>query len=115
MNPLVKVIQPSGILDRTKAIQFDREITELLAAGTDLVLLDFQDISFMDSSGLGVLVNALKAVKSARRKIAVCSINHQVRMLFELAGVDRLLEIYPNREAVYSAISRAELSGDLKV
>ncbi len=115
MNPIVKVVQPSGILDRTKAIQFDQEITASLAAEADLVLLDFQDINFMDSSGLGVLVNAIKMVKSARRQIAVCSINHQVRMLFELAGVDRLLEIYPNRDAVYNALSRAELSGDLKV
>ncbi|HIK29045.1 MAG: STAS domain-containing protein [Oscillatoriaceae bacterium SKW80] len=111
MSFIVKVVQPSGILDRNKAFQFDQEINEIIASKADVVLIDFQNIEFMDSSGLGVLVNAIKTVKSARRKIVVCSLNNQVRMLFELAGVDRLLEIYTNREAVYNALSQAEISG----
>lgn len=111
MNFLVKVVQPSGILDKTKALQFDLEINEIIASKADVVLIDFQNIDFMDSSGLGVLVNAIKKVKSAQRQIVVCSLNNQVRMLFELAGLDRLIKIYRNREAVYNALSQTEISG----
>lgn len=111
MNFLVKAVQPSGILDKTKALQFELEVNEIIASKADVVLIDFQNIDFMDSSGLGVLVNAIKKVKSAKRKIVVCSLNNQVRMLFELAGLDRVLEIYRNREAVYNALSQAEISG----
>jgi anti-anti-sigma factor len=102
MSPVVKIIQPSGILDGTKANQFRQEISDLVEAGSDIVLIDFQDVTFMDSSGLGALVLALKTVRAAGCQLFVCSINEQIRILFELTSMDRVFEIFPNREAFNS-------------
>jgi anti-anti-sigma factor len=55
MNPVVKVVQPFGILDGTKAGQFRQEIANLVESNVDIVLIDFKDVTFMDSSGLGRL------------------------------------------------------------
>jgi anti-sigma B factor antagonist len=98
MSPVVKIIQPSGILDSTNAAPFRQQIIDLVEAGADLVLIDFQDVIFMDSSGLGALVLALKTVRSTGSKLLICSINEQVKMLFELTSMDRVFEIYENRE-----------------
>ena len=98
MSPVVKIIQPSGILDSTNAAPFRQQIIDLVEAGADLVLIDFQDVIFMDSSGLGALVLALKTVRSTGSKLLICSINEQVKMLFELTSMDRVFEIYDNRE-----------------
>lgn len=96
---VVKVVKPQGILDGTKSASFRTEISEAVEAGADLVLIDFQDITFMDSSGLGGLVLALKTVRAASSKLAVCSINEQIRILFELTSMDKVFEIYPSKEA----------------
>ncbi|MDJ0553795.1 MAG: STAS domain-containing protein [Microcoleaceae cyanobacterium MO_207.B10] len=98
MSTVVKYIQPSGILDGTKATQFRQEISEQVEAGADIILIDFQDATFMDSSGLGALVLALKTVRAAGCQLVVCSINEQIRILFELTSMDRVFEIFPNRE-----------------
>jgi len=99
MSSVIKYIQPSGILDGTKAGQFRQEISDQVESGTDVVLIDFKDVTFMDSSGLGALVLALKTVRAAGCNLVVCSINEQIRILFELTSMDRVFEIYPSRES----------------
>ncbi|HBL12580.1 MAG TPA: anti-sigma factor antagonist [Cyanobacteria bacterium UBA11162] len=104
MAPVVKIVQPSGILDGTKAGQFRQEISRLVESNVDIVLIDFQDVSFMDSSGLGALVLALKTVRAAGGKLFVCSVNEQIKMLFELTSMDRVFEIFPTREEFENAV-----------
>lgn len=104
MSPVVKVVQPSGILDGTKASQFRQEISNLVESNVDIVLVDFQDVTFMDSSGLGALVLALKTVRAAGGKLFICSVNEQIKMLFELTSMDRVFEIFPSREDFENAV-----------
>jgi anti-sigma B factor antagonist len=98
MTSSVRVVQPSGILDGTQASQFRQEISELVQAQTEVIIIDFKDVTFMDSSGLGALVLSLKAVRAAGAKMFICSINEQIKMLFELTSVDQVFEIFPSLE-----------------
>ncbi|MEC4866795.1 MAG: STAS domain-containing protein [Jaaginema sp. PMC 1078.18] len=93
----VKYVEPSGILDGTKATQFRQQISESVNKGAEIILIDFKNVTFMDSSGLGALVLALKTVRAAGIKMYICSINEQIKMLFELTSMDRVFEIYPDR------------------
>ncbi|MDJ0536229.1 MAG: STAS domain-containing protein [Xenococcaceae cyanobacterium MO_207.B15] len=98
MNSLLEVIEPKGILDGTKAFDFRQKIDQSIKNGIEIILVDFTDVTFMDSSGLGALVLALKKVRSAKVKLVLCSINEQVKMLFELTSMERVFEIYSSRE-----------------
>ncbi len=93
----IKVVQPSGILNGMKGNQFRREVSDVVAAGADIVLIDLQEVTFIDSSGLGALVSAMKIVRSAGGKLFICSVNDQVKMLFELTKMDRVFEIFDNQ------------------
>jgi anti-anti-sigma factor len=106
MNLNVKVVQPSGLLDSTRAFQFREEINEYVANNAEIIIVDFQDVTFMDSSGLGALVMALKTVRTAGGQIFVCSINEQIRLLFELTNMDRIFDIFPNREELEKHLFR---------
>ncbi|MBD0261688.1 MAG: STAS domain-containing protein [Tolypothrix sp. Co-bin9] len=98
MSPLVKVFQPSGILDASESQEFRQEITKIADSGAKIVLVDFKNVTFMDSSGLGALVLAFKALRTADIKLVICSINEQVRILFELTAMDQVFEIFPSQE-----------------
>lgn len=99
MSLIIKVVQPSGILDSTKTSQFRQEISELVGGEkVDIVAIDFKDVTFMDSSGLGALVLSLKTVRSAGAELYICAINEQIKMLFELTSMDRIFEIFSSRE-----------------
>ncbi len=98
MSKVVKQVQLSGILDKTKAPQFRADITKIVLAGADVVLIDLKEVTFVDSSGLGALVSALKTVRSSGGKLCICSINEHVRMLFELTSMDRVFDVFKSRE-----------------
>ncbi|HEY9751036.1 MAG TPA: STAS domain-containing protein [Allocoleopsis sp.] len=98
MSPVIKVIQPTGILDGTQVNHLRQEINQAVTANTDIVLIDLENVTFMDSSGLGALVIALKTVRTAGGKLFLCAINDQVKMLFQLTSMDRVFEIFPNRD-----------------
>jgi anti-anti-sigma factor len=73
-------------------------------SNVDIVLIDFRDVTFMDSSGLGALVLALKTVRAAGGKLFICSVNEQIKMLFELTSMDRVFEIFQTREEFDSTV-----------
>lgn len=95
----VQVLSPSGILDSTKAEEIRTQVDNALADGTKTLLMDLKDTTFVDSSGLGILVSVLKRVRTNRCEMYVCAINPQVKMLFELTSMDRVFTIFENREA----------------
>jgi len=99
MKEEVKVIKLSGNLNATSAQEFRQNITDVLVSGAKIVLVDFKDVTFMDSSGLGALVLAFKTLRSADTKLVLCSINEQVRILFELTNMDKVFEIFPSQDA----------------
>lgn len=98
MSSVVQVIEPKGILDGTKTAEFHQQIDKSIASGAQVVLVDFADVTFMDSSGLGALVKALKTLDAADVQLFLCSINDQIKMLFELTSMDRYFSIYSNRQ-----------------
>lgn len=98
MNLSVTVIELSGILDGIRGNELRREISGILATRADILLLDMKELKFIDSSGLGALVSAMQMVRNANGKLFVCSINDQVRMLFELTKMDRIFQIFADQE-----------------
>ncbi len=98
MNSVVQIIEPEGILDGTKAAGFQHQVEQSIESGVHAILVDFQQVTFMDSSGLGALVKALKTVKAAEVGFFLCSINEQIGMLFELTSMDEYFTILRDRE-----------------
>ncbi|NMG06731.1 STAS domain-containing protein [Brasilonema sp. UFV-L1] len=96
----VKVVQLSGNLGAAQSQEFKEKIDEILQKENNIkiVLMDFKEVTFMDSSGLGALVLAYKALQSVDINLVICSINEQVRILFELTSMDKVFKIYSSRE-----------------
>lgn len=105
MNSTVKIVQPSGILDSVQSGELRRQITQLIESGAGLVLIDLQDVKFIDSSGLGGLAMAFKAVKAAGGRLCLCCVGEQPRMLFELTGMEQVFETFPTREEFNQAFA----------
>ncbi len=89
-----EIIQFSGILDGTRTQELRDRINQGVEQGASTILVDLKEVTFMDSSGLGALVTALKAVRATGGKLCICSINEQVKILFELTSMDRVFEIF---------------------
>jgi anti-sigma B factor antagonist len=97
MSLNVSIMQLSGVFDGTKAGGFHSEIRQALDADADVVLIDCQELSFMDSSGLGAMIVALKMIRSAGKLLCLCTVNKQVGMLLDLTDTRRVFQIFTDR------------------
>jgi anti-anti-sigma factor len=98
MNQAFKVVKLSGIINNTNSEELRQQIINLQESGAKTVLVDCQDVAFMDSSALGALVLAFKTLRAANSRLVLCSINEQVRILFELTGMDKIFEIFASQD-----------------
>ncbi|MEL4896202.1 STAS domain-containing protein [Crocosphaera sp. Alani8] len=102
-----QVYEPCGIIDGTKSGKFRQEIQTILQANPKVVVIDFKNVSFMDSSGLGALVLSLKSVRAEGAKLFLCSVNEQVMMLLELTDMHKVFRIFESREELEKSIMSA--------
>lgn len=108
MSSQIKIINPTGIFDRTKAQDFQQEVDQLLSEGIKVILVDFKRVTFMDSSGLGALVLALKKIQSSESKLFLMSINEQVQMLFDLTNLNSHFEFVDSEIELKMKLEKAE-------
>jgi anti-sigma B factor antagonist len=118
--PGVKLIKPLGRIDRSNYKKFSHEaiaLVERLELGQDIprfILVDMQDVKFIDSCGLGALIGLLKLTRSKGKKMALCSINQNVRLLFRLTAMSRIFDIFINDRHFFSNLENSEQT-DLSV
>ncbi len=76
----------------------DNEITRFLPRK---VILDFSDVNFMDSAGIGMLIGRYKMVRMLGGELEVININRQIKKLFEMSGILKIIKVTDNlREKV---------------
>ncbi|GJQ63114.1 MAG: anti-sigma factor antagonist [Melioribacteraceae bacterium] len=78
------------------SLEFRDKLSGILKENTE-VILDLCEIGFIDSSGLGALINCYKNL-DRRKDIILCGMNQQVVSLFAITHLDKIFNIYTNRE-----------------
>jgi anti-anti-sigma factor len=81
------VLTLEGELDLSSAPALSRELDALEAAHTNRILIDLTDLTFMDSSGLTMVIKANQSAKRNGHHLSFRNASPQVRQLFELTGV----------------------------
>lgn len=88
----------TGEIDHHCAKGYIQAIAAKIEAYTpEICVLDFADVSFVDSSGIAVVINALRAMTQIEGKLLLSGIGNQPMRVFRASGIDKLVEI---KEAV---------------
>lgn len=94
----VKVFYPNRILSSTTARELLDDITASLENGAEIVLINLQNVSFMDSNGLGTLALACQKVRKAKKRFVICSAYGQAKMILEMSGMEKVFEHYIDQQ-----------------
>ena len=88
----------TGATDHHHAKNYIQAIAAKIEAYTpQICILDFQEVSFVDSSGIAVVINALRNMAQIEGRLLLTGISPQPMRVFRASGIDKLVEI---REAV---------------
>jgi anti-sigma B factor antagonist len=71
------------------------------------MILDFSDVPYLDSSGLGSLVNACTSCAKSGRRFALTGVNNRVRKVLEITKMERVFLIFPTLNDALEAFTNA--------
>lgn len=94
----IDVVCMSGRLDTNTAIEADAEFKTVIASGTQQIVLNLKNLNYISSSGLRILIVALREVKKRQGDLKLACLKPAVKEIVHIAGFDRLFLLYDTEE-----------------
>ena len=102
----VNIISLSGRLDAYVAKDVEHKLDSLIAADQVCLLVDLKRLEYISSSGLRVLLAALKRVRKKGGDVRLACLLPYVREVFDIAGLTQLFKIFDKEEDAVSSFER---------
>src|SRR5690606_21928454 len=99
----VNIVHVSGEIDVASAAVLRDALEALIADGRRRLTLDLGAVTFMDSTGLGIVVGRLKKLTRHGGTLTVVVSHERVLRVFTITGLDRLIDIHPDLEGAVRA------------
>jgi anti-anti-sigma factor len=109
-NPMAQselvVVTPQGRLDAGNTRPLEAEFKKHIAAGEVRLLVDLEATRYISSNGLRVILIAMKQAQKHHGKLVLCCLNPRMKEIFEMAGFDKVFEIFESRDLAFKALTR---------
>ena len=99
------VVEVGVEIDVYTAPKLREALIELVQGGTYDIVVDMEQVEFLDSTGLGVLVGGLKRVRSHDGSMTLVCTQERLLKIFRITGLTRVFEIHPDVDAAVGATS----------
>lgn len=86
-------LEVAGEVDAFTAPELREKVIPLTEKRENTVIVDLSDVTYMDSTGLGVFVGAIKAAKKNQSEVILKNMTERVRRLFAITGLDEIITI----------------------
>lgn len=93
------VIAPEGEIDLHSSALVREQLDPVIEAKRPKVIVDLSGVSYVDSSGLAVLIESMQRVQSYHGIFALCGLRESVQHIFAIARLDQVFSIFPDQAA----------------
>jgi len=98
------VVPQEQRIDASSAKDFKGKMVDWINEGNQMIVLDLQNVDFIDSSGLGAIVSCLKSL-GGQGALVICNIRETVASLFQLTRMNRVFSIFQSQDDAVAALS----------
>jgi serine/threonine-protein kinase RsbW len=95
----VIIVVLEGEINVSNANETKSKFAKLLQDGERKILVDFEKVVFIDSSGLAILIEMVQRLGKVNGKLRLCNVNRKIKGIFEIVKIHKLISIYDNRQA----------------
>lgn len=88
------LLQPKGRIDTLTSPELEAALQPLLDKDIVQITLDFQDVSYISSAGLRILVKAAQNAKAKNGEVALTNLNESVAQVLEITGFQSFFKIH---------------------
>ncbi|HBG19669.1 MAG TPA: anti-anti-sigma factor [Desulfobulbaceae bacterium] len=96
-----------GRLDSNTAPQFEKQLHDFLRAPSSHLIFDFDNLEYISSAGLRVILNTAKAYTAGPYHFSACAMQEHVQEVFEISGFDSFITIHRTIDESLSALDQA--------
>ena len=93
-----ELLKLSGEIDLNEKSNVVAQLDPLIQKKPRLLVIDLAQVTYVDSSGLAIFIDALQRVKKYGGNLVLAALQDNVRMVFEIARLDQIFQIFPNSE-----------------
>ncbi len=88
----LRVVPLTGELDHHTATALRKKLDRLITATSRGIVLDFSDVTLMDSSGIGLIIGRYKKLREKGCALYVCNLNRQIDKVFSVSGLYQIIK-----------------------
>ena len=99
------VVRVLGEVDRETAVPFRDALAQTLAEGISAIVVNLQQVEYIDSVGLGVIIAGATKAQKAGGKLVVCGLGTHLQKVFEIAGIRQMVDVMKDEEEALPAVS----------
>ncbi|XDD44121.1 STAS domain-containing protein [Leptospira sp. WS60.C2] len=93
------VVHVQGNLDVHNTHKIEKDLLSLVSSSGKSILFNLNEVPFISSAGLRLLVTTLRHCQEQKIGIAICGLQPAVEKVFEIIGMQQLFKIYPDLDA----------------
>lgn len=97
------VLPLEGEIDLHVSPRISEKLGEMIKLKPSRVVIDLSRVTYIDSSGLAILISAMQDVEEYGGRFAIAGLQENVRTIFETARLDKVFLMYPHVDAALSA------------
>jgi anti-sigma B factor antagonist len=101
------VVAVRGEIDLFTAPELKQKLTDAIEGGKSRIVVDLTDTTFLDSTALGVLIGAVKRLRSRDGALVIVNIDQNIAKTFEITGLDQIFTILSTRDDAIAALDDA--------
>jgi anti-sigma B factor antagonist len=104
-NNRPQVLPLEGEIDLHVSPRVSASLSALIEEKPKKLVVDLSKVTYIDSSGLAVLIEGMQNVEAYGGKFALAGLQEKVRPIFEIARLDQVFRIFPDADAALAAAS----------
>ena len=94
----VHILRLEGYVDAHTFTYFEEELTKLVESGHYYLLLDLEKLTYINSTGLGLLMATFRQVRQHQGDLVIAKMSDKITNIFNLLGFSRLIHTYPTEQ-----------------
>lgn len=108
INGSVLVVELNGRLDALVSEKTNKYFADIVAANDTDILIDFKNLSYINSTGLRILIITFKSLKKKDKVLAICNMQKKIKEVFQHSGFDNYFEVDLSKETAMTKLGHAD-------
>jgi anti-sigma B factor antagonist len=103
----IKVYNLKGeLIDRDQAAAMLAEVDDSISKGENKVLLNLQDLKYINSSGLNIFINILTKARKSGGDVAICCVNKKINELLVITKLNSVFNVSESTEEAAAVLNK---------